>query len=105
VSTPRCFAISNSPTNDHITALGRYINFFGQREARLSADQSVFDGKERKNKRTWLIRSTSILLLFAPEAHLKGTIHFPQVYTKLLRVTLKTELETVYIDFVILKHK
>jgi hypothetical protein len=65
---------------------GRYINFFGQREARLSADQSVFEDKGKKQKRTWLIRSTYVLLFFAPEAHLK-------------------ELETVYTDFVILKHK
>lgn len=60
----------------HTIAHGRYINFFGQREARLSADQSVFDGKDKKERRTWLIKSASYFLLFAPQAHLKGTAQF-----------------------------
>jgi len=65
-------------------AYGRYVNFFGQREARLSHDQSIFHGKD--NKRTWLITLMSFWLFFAPEVHLKA-------------------LDSVYIDFVVCQHK
>jgi len=63
---------------------GRYVNFFGQREARLSTDQSVF--KDDRKKRTWLITIMSVLLFFAPEAHLKA-------------------LNIVYTDFVVCRHR
>jgi len=64
---------------------GRYINFFGQREARLSTDQSIFKDDNRK-KRTFLIKSMSLLLFYAPEVHLKA-------------------LDIVYTDFIVCQHK
>ncbi|KAF9646877.1 hypothetical protein BDM02DRAFT_2865653 [Thelephora ganbajun] len=63
---------------------GRYIHFFGQREARLSTDQSIFCDKDEK--RTWLIRCASLLMLSAPRVHLEA-------------------LNTVYTDFVVCQHK
>jgi len=65
-------------------AYGRYVNFYGQREARLSHDQSIFRGRDKK--RTWLITLMSFWLFFAPEVHLKA-------------------LDTVYTDFVVCQHK
>jgi len=48
----------------------RYINFFGQREARLSNDQSILGLDHDKKQRTWLNTTVSALLLFTQEPHL-----------------------------------
>lgn len=50
---------------------GRYINFFGEREARLSITHSVFNAGDEK-KRTRLTRFVSVLMFFTPEFYLKG---------------------------------
>jgi hypothetical protein len=47
----------------------RFLNFFGQPEARLNRDQSVHG--TRSNQRTWFIKTISILLFSAPDVHLK----------------------------------
>ncbi|KAF9646880.1 hypothetical protein BDM02DRAFT_3188425 [Thelephora ganbajun] len=59
----------------------RYVHFFGQREAHLNADQSIYGGGYKK-KRTWLIRCMSLLMLSAPGVYLEA-------------------LNTVYTDFVV----
>ena len=47
----------------------RYINFHGQKEARLASDQTVYD---LQPKRTYLIKTMSIVFFYAPELHLRG---------------------------------
>lgn len=61
----------------------RYINFYGQKGARLTTDQTIYGFRP---KRTYLIKTMSILLFFAPESHLKG-------------------LESIYTDFVLCQHR
>ena len=51
-------------------ANSRYINFHGQRGARLTNDQTIYGYQPR---RTYLIKILSILFFYAPELHLKGT--------------------------------
>ncbi|KAF8814748.1 hypothetical protein BYT27DRAFT_7205702 [Phlegmacium glaucopus] len=47
----------------------KFLHFYGQPEARLNRDQSVYG--TRTNKRTWFIKTISILLFSAPDVHLK----------------------------------
>ena len=51
-------------------ASSRFINFYGQRGARLTNDQTIYGVQP---KRTYLIKTLSILLFYAPELHLRGT--------------------------------
>ena len=51
-------------------AFSRYINFYGQRGARLANDQTIYDYRPR---RTYLIKLLSVLFFYAPELHLRGT--------------------------------
>jgi hypothetical protein len=51
-------------------ASSRFINFYGQKGARLTNDQTIY-GVEPK--RTYLIKTLSIFLFYAPELHLRGT--------------------------------
>jgi len=48
----------------------RYINFYGQKGARLTNDQTIYGFKP---SRTHLIKTLSIFLFYAPELHLRGT--------------------------------
>ena len=48
----------------------RYVNFYGQKGARLFNNQTIYGYRP---KRTYLIRTLSIFLFYAPELHLKGT--------------------------------
>lgn len=47
----------------------RYLNFYGQRGARLANDQTIYGAQP---KRTPLIKSLSIFFFYAPELHLRG---------------------------------
>jgi hypothetical protein len=47
----------------------RFLNFYGQPEARLNRDQSVHG--TRTNQRTWFIKALSIFLFSAPDVHLR----------------------------------
>jgi hypothetical protein len=47
----------------------RFLNFYGQPEARLNRDQSVHG--TRTNQRTWFIKTISIFLFSAPDVHLR----------------------------------
>ncbi|KAF8799769.1 hypothetical protein BYT27DRAFT_7201001 [Phlegmacium glaucopus] len=47
----------------------RFLNFHGQPEARLNRDQSVYG--DRTNRRTWFIKTISLLLFSAPDVQLK----------------------------------
>lgn len=62
-----CFSIANRHS-----AHARYLNFFGQPEARLDSNQSIFGPINKQC--TWLNTVASILLLFTQEGHLNGTI-------------------------------
>ena len=53
-----------------LVAFSRFINFYGQRGARLTNDQTIYG---LQPKRTYLIKTLSILLFYAPELHLRGT--------------------------------
>ena len=53
-----------------MVASSRYMNFYGQRGARLTNDQTIYGYEPR---RTRLIRFLSILFFYAPELHLRGT--------------------------------
>jgi len=46
----------------------KFLNFYGQPEARLNRDQSVHG--TRTNKRTWFIKTISLFLFSAPDVHL-----------------------------------
>jgi len=61
----------------------RYINFYGQKGARLTNDQTIYGYQP---KRTYLIKILSIFFFYAPELHLGG-------------------LESVYTDFVLCQHR
>ena len=47
----------------------RFLNFYGQPEARLDRGQSVHGTST--NERTWFIKTISIFLFSAPDVHLK----------------------------------
>jgi hypothetical protein len=51
-------------------ASSRFINFYGQRGARLTSDQTIYGVQP---KRTWLIKTLSIFLFYTPELYLRGT--------------------------------
>jgi len=57
------FSTSHSPT-DHT----RFLNYFGEPHARLERTFSVHG--DAINPRTWLIKTISMFLFFAPEIHL-----------------------------------
>ena len=61
----------------------RYVNFHGQKEARLASDQTIYGFQP---KRTYLIKILSIFFFYAPELHLKGARD---------RCTLLVHIETV----------
>ena len=48
----------------------RYINFHGQKGARLTNYQTIYGFRPT---RTYLIKTFSILFFYAPELHLRGT--------------------------------
>ena len=47
----------------------RYVNFYGQKGARLTNDQTIYDNQP---KRTYLIKTLSVFFFYAPELHLRG---------------------------------
>lgn len=47
----------------------KFFHFYGQPEARLNRDQSVYG--TRTNQRTWFIKTISFFLFSAPDVHLK----------------------------------
>ena len=47
----------------------KFLNFYGQPEARLNRDQSVHGTST--NERTWFIKTISIFLFSAPDVHLR----------------------------------
>jgi hypothetical protein len=47
----------------------KFLNFYGQPEARLNRDQSVHG--TRTNQRTWFIKTISLFLFSAPDVHLR----------------------------------
>lgn len=47
----------------------RYLNFYGQKGARLTTDQTIYG---TQSKRTYLIKTLSIFFFYAPEVHLRG---------------------------------
>lgn len=53
-----------------MVASSRYMNFYGQKGARLTNDQTIYGFQP---KRTYLIRVLSIFFFYAPELHLRGT--------------------------------
>jgi len=83
-----------------LTAYFRYVNFYGQKGARLANDQTIYGFLP---KRTYLIKAFSILLFYAPELHLRGMrgcrVLYPHPETRLVG------LESVYTDFVISQHR
>ena len=52
-----------------LSADSRYVNFYGQKGARLTNDQTIYDYQP---KRTYLIKTLSVLFFYAPELHLRG---------------------------------
>ncbi|KAF8814754.1 hypothetical protein BYT27DRAFT_7205709 [Phlegmacium glaucopus] len=47
----------------------KFLHFYGQPEARLNRDHSIYG--TRTNKRTWFIKTISLFLFSAPDVHLK----------------------------------
>ena len=64
-----------------LSADSRYVNFYGQKGARLTNDQTIYDNQP---KRTYLIKTLSIFLFYAPELHLRGMhgLHVLCLYTE-----------------------
>ena len=48
----------------------KFFNFYGQPEARLNRNDSVYG--HPTNRRTWFIKSISIFLFSAPDVHLEN---------------------------------
>ena len=65
----------------YLAADSRFVNFYGQEGARLSNDQTIYGFRPN---RTYLIKTLSIFLFYAPELHLRGTrgSHVLYLYTK-----------------------
>ena len=59
----------------------RFVNFYGQKGARLTNDQTIYDNQPN---RTYLIKTLSIFLFYAPELHLRGVhgLHVLWLYTQ-----------------------
>ena len=53
-----------------LIADSRFINFYGQRVARLSSNQTLYGYQPT---RTYLIKTLSILLFYTPDLYFKGT--------------------------------
>ena len=53
-----------------IKASAKFFNFYGQPEARLNRDDSVYG--HSTNRRTWFIKSISMFLFSAPDIHLEN---------------------------------
>ena len=83
-----------------MAAYSRYVNFYGQKGARLTNDQTIYGFRP---KRTYLIKTLSILLFYAPELHLRGT-HSRRVLCARTEIRL-IGLESVYTDLVISQHR
>ena len=82
-----------------LAAYYRYVNFHGQREARLSSDQTIYGFQPM---RTYLIKTMSILFFYAPELHLSGA-HDRRVL--FVYADSQIGLESVYTDYVIVYHR
>ncbi|KAF9782854.1 hypothetical protein BJ322DRAFT_179603 [Thelephora terrestris] len=67
----------------HFFLYARYLNFYGQKVARLASDQTIYGIHP---KRTPLIKILSVLFFYTPELYLRG-------------------LESVYTDFLICQHR
>ena len=48
----------------------KFLNFYGQPEARLNRDDSIYG--HSTNRRTWFIKSISMFLFSAPDVHLEN---------------------------------
>ena len=70
VSTSQFVWIQWQSADRVFTAYSRYINFYGQKGARLTNDQTIYGYQP---KRTYLIKTLSIFFFYAPELHLAGT--------------------------------
>ena len=79
-----------------LVADSRYVNFYGQKGARLTSDQTIYG---LSPMRTYLIKTLSIFLFYAPELHLRG-MHGPRV----LRLHSKTLLNRAGICLHGLRH-
>ena len=53
-----------------IKGSAKFFNFYGQPEARLNRDDSVYG--HPTNRRTWFIKTISIFLFSAPDVHLEN---------------------------------
>ena len=64
-----------------LPADSRYVNFYGQKGARLTNDQTIYDNQP---KRTYLIKTLSVFFFYAPELHLRGMhgLHILRLYTE-----------------------
>ncbi|KAF9791947.1 hypothetical protein BJ322DRAFT_1026338 [Thelephora terrestris] len=67
----------------HLFIFARYLNFYGQKVARLESDQTIYGIHP---KRTFLIKILSVLFFYTPELYLR-------------------KLESVYTDFIICQHR
>jgi len=81
-------------------ATSRFINFYGQKGARLTNDQTIYGFQPT---RTYLIKTLSFFLFYAPELHLRGTHGCS--WLSLCSKTTQIGLESVYTDFVICQHR
>ncbi|KAJ7178507.1 hypothetical protein C8R43DRAFT_871384, partial [Mycena crocata] len=47
-----------------------FLNFYGQNEARLYRQPSIYEGQSNQTKRSWLMSILSPILFYAPDVHL-----------------------------------
>ena len=92
-----------------IKGTAKYFNFYGQPEARLNRDDSVYG--HWTNRRTWFIKIVSIFLFSAPDVHLEnlqkmwvdGMLHKAVWEAGLKKVTDEWQEFILYVS--VTKHK
>lgn len=53
-------------------AHARYLNFHGQKGARLCRDQSIYEKKDKPKTQSSMFTLINVFLYYAPRVHLKG---------------------------------
>lgn len=79
----------------------RFMNYYGEKHARLNRDQSVFG----ETKRTWFMSLISPVLFYAPEAYLKNMqsltvdslVNTPSWNKLILKLTEEWKEYTLYV--------
>ena len=84
----------------------RFLNFYGQPEARLNCDLSVYDTST--NQRTRFIKTISIFLSSAPDVHLRTLQNMGvdcMIYKDVVKESWTKSGESSFYTWVVIKHQ